>query len=106
MAVTLVRKKRDRRVVTNGILIGPLIGFSCESCPWHLWALSVEANWLGAHYCSSLPPSLYPRLGNCPMFGIHWVFSTIEINLDNGEGFSLNSLLGFYFLDVERASLK
>lgn len=52
------------------------------------------------------PSSLYHCLGNCPMFGIHWVFSTIEINLYSGEGLSLNSLLGYYFLDVERASLK
>lgn len=34
------------------------------------------------------------------------MFSTIEINLYSGEGLSLNSLLGYYFLDVERASLK
>lgn len=93
-------------MITNEILIGPLIGFSGESCPWHLVGLIMEANWLGSHQCSSFPFLFIPHLGNFPMFGIQWVFSTTEINLCKGEGLSLNSLVGYYFHDAEGAYFK
>lgn len=86
--------------------MGPLIGFSGESCPWHLMGPRMEANWLGSHQCSSFPFLFIPHLGNFPMFGIQWVFSTNEIHLCQGEGLSLNSLVWYYFHDAGRAHFK
>ena len=83
--------------------MGPLIGFSGESCSWHLVDPMMEANWLGSHQCSSLPFLFIPRLGTIPMFGIQWFFSTNEIHLCQGEGLSL---VGYYFHDAERAHFK
>jgi len=52
-----------------------------------------DLSWLCSH--SSL---FVPHLGNSLMFGIHWVFSTITINLWNGEVLTLILYLGIIFM--------
>lgn len=62
--------------------------------------------WLGLLWFSSSSSHFVPFIGSCPMFGIHWAFSTIKINLWNGEVLFLTFHVAIIFTMLKGSLLR